>query len=201
MRSLTTALLATSLLVATPALAAAEKYEIDPAHTNVLFFINHLGFSETIGRFDDVSGSLMLDADAPEKSTVDVKIKPATINTQSAELNKHLQGAEWFDTAKYPDITFVSKSVKRTGKETADVTGDLTLHGVTKPVTLKAKLNKVDYFQMANAWIAGFNAEGVIKRSDFGISSYVPMVSDDVRILISTEFHNKEKPAPAPKKQ
>lgn len=198
MRPFAKILLAATLLASTPALAAAEKYELDTSHTYVLFSINHLGFSDTIGRFDDVKGTLMLDESAPEKSSVDVTITPASINTQSKDLNAHLQKDEWFDSAKFPEIRFVSKSVKLTGKETADITGDLTLHGMTKPVVLKAKLNKADYFAMATAWIAGFNAETTIKRSDFGMSAYVPMVSDEVKITISAEFANKEKPAPAP---
>jgi polyisoprenoid-binding protein YceI len=190
--------LATLLLASAPAKAGAEKYTLDKSHTNVLFFISHLGFSETIGRFDDMDATLMLDEKTPEKSSVDVTIRPAGINTQSKELNEHLQKPEWFNTEKFPEIRFVSTSVTKTGADTADVTGDLTLLGVTKPVTLKAKLNKADYFAMATAWVAGFNAETTIKRSDFGMSNYVPMVGDEVKIMISTEFHNKEKPAPAP---
>jgi polyisoprenoid-binding protein YceI len=184
-------------LISSAAFAAPEKYAIDQSHTNVLFFIDHLGFSQTVGRFDDVNGTLVLDEQDPEKSSVDVLIKASSVNTQSADLNKHLQAKDWFDSATYPDIKFVSRSVKKTGADTADVTGDLTLHGVTKSVTLKTKLNKADYFEMAKAWVAGFNAETTIKRSEFGISNYVPMVGDEVKILISTEFHNKEKAAPA----
>ncbi|MDX2073874.1 MAG: YceI family protein [Alphaproteobacteria bacterium] len=190
-------LLATTLL-ASPAAFAGDKYDMDKAHTNVLFFIDHLGFSQTIGRFDDVNGTLMLDEKAPEKSVVDVTIKATSINTQSPELNEHLQKPDWLDTAKYPDIRFVTTSVKRTGDQTADVTGNLTLHGVTKPVVLKTTLNKADYFQMADAWVAGFNAETTIKRSDFGVSNGIPFVGDDMKIMISTEFHNKEKKRPFP---
>lgn len=192
-------LLATTCLVlafASPALAAPEKYEMDTSHTNVLFFVNHLGFSETVGRFEQSSGTLMLDQDNPENSSVNVTMSAKSVQTQSKELNEHLQAKDWFNTAQYPDIKFVSKSVKKTGATTADVTGDLTLLGVTKPVTLKAKLNKADYFEMAKAWVAGFNGETTIKRSDFGMNNYVPMIGDEVKIMISTEFHNKEKPAP-----
>lgn len=194
-------LLATSCLAlafASPAFAAQEKYAMDPSHTNVLFFVSHLGFSETVGRFRDIEGTLMLDQDNPENSAVDVVMKPASIDTQSKELNEHLQSKDWFNSAQFPEIKFVSKSVKKTGADTADVMGDLTLLGVTKPVVLKAKLNKADYFDMMKAWVAGFNGETTIRRSEFGMNNYVPMIGDDVRIVISTEFHNKEKPAPAP---
>jgi len=190
-------LLLATVLTSTSAYAAAEKYTIDKSHTSILFFVNHLGFSDMIGKFTDYDGTLMLDEKSPEKSTVDVTIRPASIATSSTELDKHLQDKEWFDSAKYPEIRFVSKTVTKTSDTTADILGDLTMHGVTKPVTLKARLNKADYFEMAKAWIAGFNAEATIKRSDFGISNYVPMVGDEVQILISTEFHNKEKAAPA----
>lgn len=198
MRPFAKVLLAAALLASSPALAAAEKYSLDKSHTNILFFIDHLGFSQTIGRFDDVDATLMLDEAAPEKSSVDVLIRSTSINTQSAELNKHLQKPEWFNTEKFPEIKFVSKSVVKTGATTADVTGDLTLLGVTKSVTLKAKLNKADYFQMADAWVAGFNAETAIKRSDFGMKEGIPFVGDEVKIMISTEFNNKEKKRPMP---
>ncbi len=197
MRPFAKILLAASLLASTPAFAA-DKYTLDKSHTNILFFIDHLGFSQTIGRFDDMDATLMLDEAAPEKSSVDVVIRPASINTQSAELNKHLQNAEWFNTEKFPEIKFASKSVVKTGASTADITGDLTLLGVTKSVTLKAKLNKADYFQMADAWVAGFNAETAIKRSDFGMKEGIPFVGDEVKIMISTEFNNKEKKRPMP---
>ncbi len=200
MRFVPRCLLIAATLAGSPTLAA-DPYAIDKSHTNVLFFISHLGFSETIGRFDQIDGTLMLDEDAPEKSTVDVVIKADSINTQSPELNKHLQSSDWLDTAKYPEIRFVSTSVKRTGDHTADVTGDLTLHGVTKSVVLTTKLNKADYFPMADAWIAGFNAETTIKRSDFGVNYGLPMVGDEMKILISTEFHNKEKKRPMPEKK
>lgn len=195
------ATLTTAILLISTAARAAENYTIDKSHTNVLFFVSHLGFSETVGRFDDVSGTLSLDEAAPENSKVDVTIKAASVNTQSPELNQHLQAKDWFNTAQHPEIRFTSTAVKRTGGNTADVTGNLTLLGVTKPVTLKVKLNKADYFAMAGAWVAGFNAEALIKRSDFGMTNYVPMVGDDIRLFISAEFHNKEKPAPAPTKK
>ena len=197
MRLFAPLLLTASLLASVPALAA-DKYTLDKSHTNVLFFIDHLGFSQTIGRFDDMDATLMLDEASPEKSAVEVTIRPAGVNTQSTELNQHLQKAEWFNSEKFPEIKFVSKSVVKTGSDTADVTGDLTMLGVTKSVTLKAKLNKADYFQMADAWVAGFNAETAIKRSEFGMTNYVPMVGDEVKIIISAEFQNKEKPRPIP---
>jgi polyisoprenoid-binding protein YceI len=193
---LSSSLFAASLLVSSPALAAPEQYALDMSHTNVLFFVSHLGFSDTVGRFDDVTGTLTLDEENPEQSKVEVVIKPASVDTQSAELNRNLQAPEWFNTEKFPEIRFTSTAVKRTGESTADVKGNLTFMGVTKPITLKAKLNKVDYFPMAKAWIAGFNAETSLKRSEFGMNNYVPMIGDDIRLIISTEFHNKEKPAP-----
>jgi len=194
-------LLLLPLLLASVSAQAADSYTIDKSHTNILFFINHLGFSDMIGRFDDYDATLVIDEQNPEKSSVDVVIRPTGINTPSAELNKHLQAADWFNTAKFPDIHFASRSVVKTGENTADVTGDLTMLGVTKPVTLKVKLNKADYFQMADAWIAGFYTEVSIKRSDFGMTNYVPMVGDDVKIIISTEFQNKEKKRPMPEKK
>jgi len=201
MRFAPAAFLTALLLSTAPALATPEHYDFDKAHTNIVFYISHMGFSEMVGRFSDFNGTLTLDMDKPEESKVDVTIKPASVKTSSDQLNEHLQDDKFFNTAKFPDMHFVSKSVKVTaaggsGKDAhdlADVTGDLTLLGVTKPVVLHVRLNKADYNPMTNNFEAGFTAEGTLKRSDFGMSAYVPMVGDDVRIFISTEAINTDR--------
>lgn len=181
--------LAAALAFTLPAAAqAADTYQIDAAHTHVGFTISHLGFSETYGVFKNVSGTLTLDQAKPQASKVDVTIDVASIDTASEGRDEHLKGPDFFDIAKYPAMTFKSTKVKVTGKDTATVTGDLTLHGVTKPVGLVVKFNKAGESPIAKGrYVAGFSALGKLKRSDFGIKTYLPLIGDEVTIAISTE--------------
>ena len=191
-------LLASLLLTSLPAHAAPERYSFDKEHTTVLFFINHLGFSDTIGKFTDFDGKLVLDEAAPEQSTLDVSIKTASVLTSSAPLDKKLQGKDWFNSAEFPEMRFVSKSVVKTGDKTADVSGDITILGVTKPIKFAVRLNKIGTRPITNQYSAGFNAEATLKRSDFGLSNGIPYVGDDVHILISTEFTSDDIKTPEP---
>lgn len=180
--------------LAGPALAA-ERYEIDGSHAHVGFEIEHLGFSTTYGRFNDVSGTIMLDEENPEASSVEVRIVTASLDTAHEERDKHVRGADFLNVEEFPDITFKSTKIERTGETTGKLTGDLTMHGVTKPVTLEATLNKVGAYPMAEEGqeilAAGFDARGTLKRSDFGMGAYVPMVSDEIAISISLEAQKK----------
>lgn len=181
------ALLSAAALVF-PALADAGEYTIDPAHTHVGFTINHLGFSDVFGQFNNVSGVLTLDEKAPEKSKIEVVIDPASIYTANDTRDEHLKGPEFFDVKKFPTLTFKSTRVEVTGKNTANVTGDLTMHGITKPVDLVVRLNKAGPSPLDKSrQVAGFSALGKLKRSDFGIKTYVPMIGDEVTLTISTE--------------
>jgi polyisoprenoid-binding protein YceI len=173
--------------------ASAEKYEFDKSHTRILFFVNHLGFSDTVGEFTAYDGTFSLDLEKPETSTLDVTLKPAGIRTPSEALDKHLQNADFFNVEKFPDIRFVSKSVKKTGDNTGEVTGDLTMLGVTKPVVMKVKLNKADYHPKTQDYIAGFTGETTLKRSEFGMNFGIPMVGDEVRMVVHTELVNLDR--------
>lgn len=200
MRRLFSALIA-GILIGTPALAA-DRFEFDKSHTRILFFINHLGFSETVGEFTDYDGHFTFDEKAPETSSVDITLKPAGIRTPSTDLDKHLQAPDWFNTEKYPDIRFVSTDIKvNAASKTADVTGNLTMLGVTKPVVLHVTFNKADYHPMAGFYVAGFKGEATLKRSDFGFTNAIPMVGDEVRLLVHTEGMNKTRMRPAPEKK
>lgn len=181
------------LLFATSPAFAADKYEFDKGHTNILFFISHLGFSETVGKFTDYDGYFTFDEKKPETSTIDVSLKPAGIKTSSEDLDAHLQKEDFFNTAKFPEIRFISTGVKVTGAKTGEVTGNITLLGVTKPVVLRVTLNKAGQHPKTQDHIAGFTAEAVIKRSDFGMNYGIPMVGDEVRIWISTEGVNVDR--------
>ncbi|MEP1902421.1 MAG: YceI family protein [Nitratireductor sp.] len=180
------------LAAATASPALSDPYTIDAGHTHVGFKVSHLGFSDTYGTFNNVAGTFDLDQDNPEKSSVDIDIKTASIDTNHEKRDEHLRGPDFFDVGKYPDITFKSTKVERTGDKTAKVTGNLTMLGVTKPVTLDVTLLAAGPYPMdKSVTAAGFNATATIKRSDFGMTAYVPMISDEVDITISTEVRKQ----------
>lgn len=172
--------------------ATTGIYEIDPSHTNVLFGVNHLGYSQYYGRFNTISGKLNFDPKAPEKSKLDVAIDVASIDTNNEKLEGELKGDQWFNAAKFPTATFTSTKVEKLSATNGKVTGDLTLHGVTKPVTLDVTFNGTGLNPFMKTEQLGFSAVGRIKRSDFGISQYVPMVGDDVTLVIESELHLKK---------
>jgi len=180
-------LLSASLFVslAAPALAA-DTYKLDPTHTAIVFHINHFGFSNPSGKFMNVEGTVVLDQQNPAASKVDVTIPIATIDTDVPKLDEHLKSKDFFDAATYPTATFVSNKVDVTGKDTAVVHGTLTLHGVSKPVDLKVQLNKLGE-NMMKKQTAGFTATATIKRSDFGMTTYLPALGDEVRLDIESE--------------
>lgn len=190
MRNLKVRLTAVALAVAGLTLPAyaADKFLLDASHASVLFSISHLGFSKTYGRFNSVEGAFTLDADAPEKSSVVVTLDAASIDTNHKERDEHLRGKDFFDTAQYPNLIYKSTSVTRTGENSATVTGDLTMHGVTKPVPLEVTLNKTGpHPRDATKTVAGFSARGALKRSDFGMTYGVPVLGDEVELIIDVE--------------
>ncbi len=176
----------TSLLVlAALGLAAhADTLKIDPVHSTVGFKIRHL-FANVTGRFTDVSGAINVDADHPENASVQATIGMQSIDTSNAMRDKDLKGTNFFETDKFPTMTFKSTKVTVSGKE-ADVTGDLTLHGVTKPVTLHVVFNGKGPGMMGGV-TTGWSATGSLKRSDFGLTwsktiEGTQLVGDDVSI-------------------
>lgn len=193
--------LALALAFVPSALLAAERYEFDKSHTSILFFVNHLGFSDMVGEFKDYDGHFMLDEMHPEKSSVDVILRPAGIDTDSPELNKHLQGKDFFNAEAYPEIRFESQAVKRTGERTADVAGEITMLGVTRPVTLKVRFNKAGYHPLTNHYVAGFTADATLLRSEFGMTHLLPLVGDEVHIHIEAEGINAWRKGKATKQQ
>jgi polyisoprenoid-binding protein YceI len=167
--------------------AAPVTYQLDPGHTMVLFTWNHFGFSNPTADLSLGSGTLVFDDKQPAKSSVEVTLPLANLDTHVSALDEHLKKADFFDAAKYPDVTFKSTKVQPLGGDKFKVTGDLTVHGVTKSVVLDAKLNKVGEHPMKKVQAIGFDATGTIKRSDFGVAAYVPNVSDEIKIHITTE--------------
>ena len=181
-----------------PNTAPAGTYSIDKAHTNLSFRISHLGFSHYTADFDKVDGKLQFDPANPSAMTVEATIDPKSLDLNSPPAGFHDQvvGKEFLDAPAFPAITFKSTKVEVTGPKTANVIGDLTLHGVTKPVTLSATFNGGYAANAFDGARIGFSASGVLKRSDFGIASGLPApgtnfgVSDNVAFTIETEFSN-----------
>lgn len=179
-------------LLASPALAA-DTYKIDTSHVFVGFTVDHLGFSTTYGRFNDVSGTIEFDEENPEASSVEVKIDPASVDTGHKERDEHVRGEDLLNTAEYPEMSFKSTSVERTGEKTGKITGDLTMHGVTKPVTLDASFTKKGTYPMTEEKIEviGFDATTTLKRSDYGMDKWTAMIGDEIPVTISFEAHKQ----------
>jgi len=174
-----------------PAAVQAGAYDVEPLHTRVLFSVSHMGFTTWYGEFTNVSGSLALDPKKPAASTLEIHIPVATVSTTSAKLDGELKSDAWLDAGQFPEMVFKSTKVVETGKDAATVTGDLTLHGVTRPVTLAVKFNGAGTNPLDKKYTAGFEVSGQIKRSDFGVKTYVPLIGDDVDLIISAGFEHK----------
>ncbi|WP_158756430.1 YceI family protein [Dyella sp. S184] len=187
MRALKYLVLAGLLGAAVSAQAAPVTYKLDPGHTMVLFSWNHFGYSNPVADFGLGDGTLVFDEQHPAQSSVEVTLPLANLDTHVPALDKHLKEADFFDADKYPTVTFKSTKVQPLGGNKFKVTGDLTVHGVTKSVVLDATLNKVGPHPMTKAQAIGFDATGTLKRSDFGVGAYVPKVSDEIKIRITTE--------------
>ncbi|MDR3442303.1 MAG: YceI family protein [Legionella sp.] len=168
--------------------AETEVFTLDNNHTYVAWTIKHLGFSTQTGKWY-ASGQLVLDKDHMEKSKVDVTINVADIVTGLPELDKHLKGKLFFDVEQFPKATFVSNKVIVEGKNKAKVEGVLTLRGVSKPVVLNVTFNKEAMNPINNKMTVGFSATATIKRSDFGMSSLLPALGDEVDLFVGAEAY------------
>lgn len=168
---------------------AAEQYTIDPNHSYVLWHISHFGFSRPSGKWIVTAGKLKLDKDKPQNSTVNVLIHVNDINTGIPELDKHLKDKPFFDVAKFPVATFVSNKVILMGKNKAEIHGTLTAHGIARQITLNVRLNKIGISPITHKETVGFTADTILKRSDFGITNFLPGLGDQVQINIEAEAY------------
>jgi polyisoprenoid-binding protein YceI len=198
MNAVTPRALAVSLL-SLPALALAEigdvpsgEYSLDNSHGYVLFSYSHLGFSNPQVGFDSFDVTLDLDTENPADSEVQVSIDATSVNSRVAEFNEHLNGERFFDTANYPTIEFVSTDIVPTSGDQYEVTGNLTIKDITRPVTLEAVINKAGQHPMLNVPTVGISAQTTVKRSDWGLDYAVPAVSDEVTITIEVEMLQPE---------
>jgi len=180
-------ILVTALLLAGNAIAKPLTYKIDPNHTDVIASWSHFGYSRPVAHFGQVDGSIVHDADNVGQSSVKVTIPLAGLNSHVADFDEHLRSADFFDADKFPEIAFASTKVEAAGDNKLRVFGELTAHGVTKPVVLDVTVNSISEHPRYKRAAAGFDATTTIKRSDFGLGAYAPAVSDEVTIRITTE--------------
>jgi polyisoprenoid-binding protein YceI len=181
-----TTLLAIAAAITTPAFAAPETYTVDPKHTFPSFEVSHLGFSTQRGRFNASSGKVVLDR-AAQKGSIDVVIDARSVDTGLDKLEEHLRGEDFFNVAKYPSITFKSSSVKFNGELPVAAEGELTLLGVTKPVTLTITSFKCGVHPISKKDTCGADATTSILRSDYGLKYALPAVGDQVKLNIQVE--------------
>ena len=185
-----TALLASSALLTTA--TAAETYAIDPSHARVSFEVGHLGFSDVLGMFDKIDGTLTLDEENPANSSVSITIDAASIDTGWDARDEHIRTPDFLGVEANPEITFESTSVEVTGDDTATVTGDLTLLGQTQAVTLDVTLNQLGANPLSGTPTVGFDATTTIDRTAFGNETYAPAISAELPVTISIEFTKAE---------
>ncbi len=188
MRYLTTLTSMLALGVATAA-SAADTYHLEKTHVDLLFSISHAGFTEKHGSFRDLDATLEYDAAKPENSQVTVVVKTDSLDTAFEPRDKDVKSDKFLDVARYPEMRFVSTKVTREPDQTLRIDGQLTLHGVTRPLTLHARLNKEAPNPFDKRPTLGFSATGSLKRSDFGIATYIPVIGDEVNLTIDAEFN------------
>ncbi len=175
-----------------PAQVQPGAYVLDKSHAKVLWAVSHFGFSTYYGEFTSFDAKLTLDPKAPAKSSLDVTIDIPSVSTNDAKLDAHLKAPDFFNAEKFPKATFKSTKVEPTGPTKAKVTGDLTLLGVTKPVTLDVTFNGAGVGPVSKKVTTGFSAEGTVKRTEFGMNTYAPYIGDEVKLIISGEFNKAE---------
>ena len=178
-----------------PKRAPAGAYQIEPRHTQVLFAIVHFGITDYYGRFEKVSGTLNFNPGTPEKSSVAIAIDTSSTNVMSGQLINEIVGPNVFDSAHFPEATFKSTAIERTGPTSGKITGDLTIHGVTKSVTFDVIFKGGLVAPVgASAYDIGFHATATIKRSDFGLDRMIwaSFVSDDVKLIIEAMFQQQK---------
>ncbi|HEY0327359.1 MAG TPA: YceI family protein [Allosphingosinicella sp.] len=191
------ALLSSAPAGAAPAAAAVAQaapqvrsgtYALDRSHAKIMWSVSHFGFSTYYGEFTDFDARLTLDSASPERSRLNVTVNTPSVATHNDALDTHLKNGDFFDVSNHASATFTSTSVRRTGATTAEVTGDFTMLGRTRPLTLAVTFNAAGE-NMAGVYTAGFSATGTVKRSDYGMNYGVPALGDEIGLQISGEFN------------
>ena len=169
---------------------AADNYSIDPNHTFPMFEVSHLGYSVQHGRFDKSSGSITLDM-AAKKGSVDLTIQTTSLDMGFPLWNEHLSAEAWFNTAKFPTMTFKSNKMIFKDDKIVAAEGEFTLLGVTKPLTVTVSDFKCGDHPMMKKPMCGANISGTIKRSEFGMKTYIPAIGDDIKISVPVEAYKQ----------
>jgi polyisoprenoid-binding protein YceI len=177
---------------ALPAELPAGSYRVDPEHASLLFKLDHLGFSQLVGRFDEFDATLDFDPAQPEAARLTVLIEVASIDLDLPAFEEELRGPEWFDAGRFPQARFESRGIAVTGESTGRVEGELSLHGARAPVTLEVTFNGAGDSLLTGRYTLGFAASGILRRSDFGLGAYAPAVGDEVVLEIHAEFQRVE---------
>lgn len=163
-------------------------YALDRDHASLIFKINHLGFSDYVGRFERFDAALDFDRSEPGAARVEAVIDMTSLDVANDDFAKTLMGPNWFDAARHPQATFRSTAIDITGPDSAVLTGDLTLRGVTRPVSLDITFNGGAQDILRGGYVVGFSARGAVNRDDFGIDRFDGIIADEVRIEIEAEF-------------
>jgi polyisoprenoid-binding protein YceI len=182
--SFTRALLGLALIAATVAAQARSSWKIDPSQTHVRFWIEAIGWPRTAGEFKSFEGRIDIDFDKPSRSRADFRVAAKSVDVNSATLDDYLRSEVFFNVARFPNMRFVSTNVEKRDEHHAQVTGDLTMLGVTRPISLDAE---VDRKLAGTNQRVGFKATGVINRLDFGMNSGYPLISDAIHLTVTTE--------------
>jgi polyisoprenoid-binding protein YceI len=204
MRSLSLLATAASLFLLAPALALASTWDIDPAHSTVEFSVRHMMVTTVKGQFQKVKGTVELDEKDASKSSVEMSMETASIDTREQKRDAHLKSADFFDAAKFPALTFKSTKVEKAGKGKLKVTGDLTMHGVTKPVVLMVEGPSASIKDPFGRTVRGVMATGKLDRKDWGMTwnkaldSGGMVVSDEVKLEINAELAERAANPPEP---
>ncbi|GJE54401.1 MULTISPECIES: YceI family protein [Methylobacterium] len=164
------------------------RYRLDPAHGKITWSLSHLGYSTYYGQITGVAGEATLDPRDPAKSRLSVTIDTASVNGLNDKLNEHLKAPDFFDVPKFPQATYVSTSVEPTSPTTARVNGELTIKGITRVVSFDATFNQAGVNPVDKAYSVGFDGRAVIRRSDFGVNAFLPILGDEVQLRLEGEF-------------
>ena len=189
--ALSAAALAPALAQVSTTVAAkvpAGTYAVEPYHTRILFDVSHMGFTTWYGDFTNASGVLSFDPMAPAKSALSISFPTASISTTNTKLDGELRSPMWFDAASYPTISFKSTKIVLLGHNKGEIIGDLTLHGVTRAVTLIAHFNGGGINPLDKKYTIGFDATGSLSRAAFGVKTYEPLIGDKVGLMLSGAF-------------
>lgn len=182
-------------LSTTESQAEPAEFALDPDHTYITFFVSHVGYSDLAGMFLESSGGFTYDEEAKELKRAKIVVKTDSVFTNHDERDKHLKSADFLNTGEFPEMTFVATKAEKVSDTEGKITGDLTLLGVTKPITLDVTFNKAGNYPFGDGHYAlGFDATGSLKRSDFGMSYGVDggIVGDEIKLVIGAEGIRQE---------